>query len=58
MDIAGEGDVMFDQSWLTRGLTEDHLKAYVESRNWTAVTIAKSNDCAYYKHVDYCLKPE
>ena len=57
MDIAGEGDVMNDNTWHKNGLTVEHLKAYVESRDWTAVTVA-NNDHAFYKHVPYCLKPD
>ena len=57
MDIAGEGDVMNDNTWHKTGLTVEHLKAYVESRDWTAVTLG-NNDHAFYKHVPYCLKPD
>ena len=49
---------MQDDDWLKNGLTEDHLKATVEGKNWSGVTIAASNNRAYYKSVNYRLTPE
>ena len=48
---------MQDDDWLKNGLSEDHLKATVEGKNWSGVTIG-SNNTAYYKSVNYRLTPE
>ena len=49
---------MQDTTWKDNGLTEDHLKEFIEYRNWTAVTLSKTNNKAYYKKVQNGLKPD